>query len=190
MDIAKRWLAVIVLMCVGVGLAGLAFDGFSLATPAYAQLPDDFGPDPFGDEDFGGMNDEEAAAAAAALGGIAAVFAAVGMIGLVIYLGIIVLTLAGLWAAFAKAGKPGWAAIIPIYNIIVLLEISNKELWWIILFFIPCVNVIAAFIVYIEFAKAYGFGAGMGIGIVLVPFICLPIIGFGKCKYVGAAAAA
>ncbi len=182
MDMAKKWLAVIVLMCVGVGLAGLAFDGFSPVTPAYAQ--DGFGADDFGADPF--TLDE---GDAAALGGIAAVFAAVGMIGLLIYLGIIVLTLAGAWAAFAKAGKPGWAAIIPIYNFIVALEISNKELWWIILLLIPCVQIIAAFIVAIEFAKAYGFGAGMGIGIVLVPFICLPIIGFGSCKYVGAAAA-
>src|ERR1700748_439146 len=42
------------------------------------------------------------------------------------------------WKIFEKAGKPGWAAIIPIYNIIVLLEIIGKPVWWIIMFLIPC----------------------------------------------------
>src|SRR5476651_772314 len=46
------------------------------------------------------------------------------------------------WKIYSKAGKPGWASIIPIYNIIVLLEIVGKPVWWIFLYLIPCVNII------------------------------------------------
>ena len=47
------------------------------------------------------------------------------------YLAIIVVLIAAQWKIFAKAGKPGWACIVPIYSTIVLLEIVGKPLWWI-----------------------------------------------------------
>ena len=72
----------------------------------------------------------------AAGGLIAALGTGVMLVGLVFGL----LIIASLWKIFTKAGKPGWAAIVPIYNIIVLLEIVNKPLWWIVLFFIPLVT--------------------------------------------------
>jgi hypothetical protein len=50
----------------------------------------------------------------------------------------------GMWKIYEKAGKPGWAAIVPIYNIIVLLEIIGKPVWWLLLFLVPCVNIIFA----------------------------------------------
>jgi len=59
-----------------------------------------------------------------------------------VYLAIVVLILISMWKIFTKAGKPGWAAIIPIYNIIVWLEIVNKPVWWIILLCIPFVNIV------------------------------------------------
>ncbi len=59
-----------------------------------------------------------------------------------IYLAIVVLMVAGIWATFVKAGEPGWAAIVPIYNTVVMLKIVDKPLWWIILLFIPFVNII------------------------------------------------
>ena len=95
--------------------------------------------------------------------------------------------IAGLWKVFSKAGKPGWAAIIPIYNIIVMLEITGKPLWWIFLFFIPVVNFIAPLIVmilvYATLAERFGKGAGTIIGLILVPFIFIPILGFGSSTY-------
>src|SRR5262245_5844608 len=87
------------------------------------------------------------------------------MIVLLIELVLIVAMIAGLWGVFTKAGKPGWAAIIPIYNAIVLLEIAGKPLWWIILFFIPCVNFIVAILVAMDVAKNFGKGAGFGLGL-------------------------
>ena len=108
----------------------------------------------------------------------------VGVIGLV--LGI--LAIAGMWKMFVKAGKPGWAAIIPIYNAIVMLEIVGRPIWWIILLLIPCVGVIFAFILSIDLAKSFGKGAGFGIGIALLGFIFIPMLGFGDAKYLGPSA--
>jgi hypothetical protein len=92
---------------------------------------------------------------------------------------------AGLWQTFAKAGKPGWAAIVPFYNIIVMLEIAGRPLWWIILFLIPCVNVVVSFIVAIDIAKSFGKDVAYGIGLALLPFIFYPLLGFGDARYVG-----
>jgi hypothetical protein len=59
------------------------------------------------------------------------------------------LVIAGLWRVFTKAGKPGWAALVPIYNLIVLLQIAGKPAWWFLLFLIPGVNVIMLILILI-----------------------------------------
>jgi hypothetical protein len=101
----------------------------------------------------------------------------------VLYFIVIIFVLATLWKIFTKAGKPGWAAIVPIYNIIVLLEIVNKPIWWFLLFFIPVVGIIFSFIVYIRLAKAFGHSAGFGVGLVLLSIIFLPILAFENSQY-------
>jgi hypothetical protein len=107
-----------------------------------------------------------------------------GLIGLAIIVAII----AGFWKVFEKAGKPGWAAIIPIYNGIVLLEIAGKPLWWIILCFIPCVNLVIVILVGLAVARNFGKSDGFGIGLALLGFIFYPILGFGDARYQGATA--
>ena len=77
-----------------------------------------------------------------------------------VYFIILVVIVAGLWKVFEKAGKPGWAAIIPIYNIIILLEIVGKPAWWIILMLIPFVNFIIAIILYHQLSLSFGQGVG------------------------------
>jgi hypothetical protein len=101
-------------------------------------------------------------------------------------LALIVAIIAGFWKTFVKAGKPGWAAIIPIYNAIVLLEIAGKPLWWIILLLIPLVNIIVAIFVCIAVAKKFGKSDAFGIGLALLGFIFFPILGFGDAQYQGA----
>ena len=108
---------------------------------------------------------------------------AVGAIGGLIWLAVMVLLLAGMWKVFTKAGKPGWAAIIPIYNIIVLLQIVGKPIWWIILMFIPFVNFIVIILVMVALAKSFGKGVGYGIGLTLLGFIFIPMLGFDDSKY-------
>jgi hypothetical protein len=113
-----------------------------------------------------------------------------GYIVLIIELGIIVLSIAGLWKTFEKAGKPGWAAIIPIYNVIVLLEIAGRPIWWFILLLIPIVGVVIAIIVCLDVAKAFGKSAGFGVGLALLGFIFFPMLGFSDAQYLGAPARA
>lgn len=110
-----------------------------------------------------------------------------GIVPSLIALVLVVVLVAAAWKLFTKAGKPGWASIIPIYNVIVFLQIVGKPVWWIILFFIPIVNLIIALLVSLSLAKSFGKGAGFGIGIWLLGFIFVPILAFGDAKYQGAA---
>ena len=110
----------------------------------------------------------------------------VAIVGL-IYLVFVVAILAGMWKVFAKAGQPGWAAIVPIYNMVVMLQIAKKPVWWIILFFIPIVGLVIAILVAIETAKRFNQGAGFGVGMALLPFIFYPMLGFGSATYKGTA---
>ena len=93
--------------------------------------------------------------------------------------------IAGFWKMFEKAGKPGWASIIPIYNLIVILEIVGRPIWWIILYIIPCAGIIVSIVVCIDLAKSFGKGTGYGLGIVFLGFIFIPLLGFGDAKYIG-----
>jgi Family of unknown function (DUF5684) len=110
-----------------------------------------------------------------------------GAIG-IIYLVILLLIIASVWKIFTKAGKPGWAAIIPIYNLIVLLEIVGKPAWWFILFLIPVVGLVIAIIVVHRLSLSFGQGIGTTILLIVLPFIGYPMLAFGSAKYVGAPA--
>ena len=111
--------------------------------------------------------------------------AAMGGTTMIIFLGIALVVIAGLWKTFTKAGKPGWAAIIPIYNIIVMLQIAGKPVWWIILMIIPLVNLIVAILVSIAIAEKFGKGTGFGLGLAFLGVIFYPILGFGDATYRG-----
>jgi hypothetical protein len=102
---------------------------------------------------------------------------------LIIQLAILILMIAGLWKTFTKAGKPGWASIIPFYNLIVLLDIAGRPWWWLILYLIPFVNLVIAIVVSIDVAKNFGKGAGFGVGLAFLSFIFYPILGFGDARY-------
>jgi hypothetical protein len=90
---------------------------------------------------------------------------------------------AGMWKVFEKAGEPGWAAIVPIYNVVVLLKICGRPLWWIILFFVPFVSFIMWFVICFDVAKRFGKGAGFAIGLAILPFIFFPMLAWGDAKY-------
>jgi len=111
--------------------------------------------------------------------------AEVSPVGLVIGLVIVILMFAGLWKMFSKAGEPGWAAIVPIYNLIVMLKIAGKPLWWIILLIIPIVSLVVGIMVAVSLARAFGKGGGFAVGMIFLPFIFYPILGFGSATYVG-----
>lgn len=98
---------------------------------------------------------------------------------------VMVFYVATMWRLFAKAGEPGWASIVPIYNSIVLLKIAGKPVWWIVLFLIPLVNVVMLFVVMIGLAEKFGKSAAFGVGLAVLGFIFFPILGFGDALYRG-----
>lgn len=122
------------------------------------------------------------ASCSAAGGVLAGIF---GVLFFVIYLPLIILMIASMWKLFTKAGKPGWASIVPFYNIYVLLEIVGRPGWWLVLFLIPFVNFVVSIILALDTAKAYGKDAGFAILLIFLPFIGYPVLAFGKSKYVG-----
>jgi len=104
-----------------------------------------------------------------------------------LYLVVWVLIIISFWKIFEKAGKPGWASIIPVYNIIILLEIIGKPWWWILLLLIPGVNIIFGVWMFNLLSISFGKNEGFTVGLVLLPFIFLPILGFGEDAYKGPA---
>ena len=112
-----------------------------------------------------------------------------GPIFWIIYAAIVILMIAAMWKVFTKAGHPGWACLIPIYNLYIMCKIAARPGWWVILMFIPLVNLIIIIILVLDIAKSFGKGAGFGIGLLLLPFIFYPILGFGSAQYVGRAPA-
>lgn len=104
---------------------------------------------------------------------------------MLVWLVCVVIILLSFWKVFTKAGKPGWACLIPIYNIIVLLEIAGKPVWWIILFLIPIVNIVVCILVCIALAQNFGKSTGFALGLAFLPFIFYPILAFGDAQYKG-----
>ena len=104
---------------------------------------------------------------------------------ILLMLGLVVLLIASLWKIFEKAGKPGWAAIVPIYNTIVLLEIVKKPWWWLLLMLIPYVGFIWAIWATNLLVKSFGKTEAFTVGCIFLPFVFYPILGFGDAKYQG-----
>lgn len=110
---------------------------------------------------------------------------AMGVGWLVVILAIWVFMLACQWKIYTKAGQPGWAAIVPIYNIYVLTQIVGRPGWWLILFLIPCVNLIVMIMVTLDLARVFGKDTGFAIGMIVIPFVFYPILAFGDAEYTG-----
>lgn len=106
--------------------------------------------------------------------------------GVVYVLFIIVMVgaqLVGLWKVFEKAGEPGWAAIVPFYNLMVMFRISGMSEMWILGCFVPCLNLYPFFMVHIKLAEKFGKDLGFGVGMAFLPYVFLPILGFGDARY-------
>ena len=105
-----------------------------------------------------------------------------GLIFWVFYFAFIIFMIVVMWKIFVKAGKPGWGCIVPIYNVILQLEIAGRPIWWIFLFLIPFVNIIVGIIVVLDIAKAFGKGTGFAIGMIFLPFIFFTILAFDSSE--------
>lgn len=118
-------------------------------------------------------------AASAAMGGMM-------MVMMVVYAIVFVVLIGSMWKLFTKAGKAGWAAIVPVYNSLVQLEIIGRPWWWFLLMFVPLLNIWVSIVICLDFAKAYGKSTGFGVFLILLPIIAFPMLAFSKdAKYVG-----
>ena len=109
-------------------------------------------------------------------------------LSMIVGLLIALLLIVAMWKVFTKAGQPGWASIIPIYNLYIWCKIVGRPGWGILLMLIPFVNIIVGIILCIDMAKSFGKGAGFGIGLALLGVIFIPILGFGSAQYQGPSA--
>ena len=100
-----------------------------------------------------------------------------------VMLAVVALLIASYWTIFTKAGQPGWAVLIPVYNLYVLLQIAGKPGWWLILGIIPLVNVVIAFLVWTAIAERFGKGLGFALGLMFFGPIFAPILAFGDATY-------
>ena len=96
-----------------------------------------------------------------------------------------IVLIVAMWKMFVKAGKPGWACIVPFYSQYCLFDIAMGNGWLFLLTFVPCVNIVMMFLCYIKLAGAYGKGAGFGLGLIFLSPIFMMILGFGQAEYVG-----
>ena len=96
-----------------------------------------------------------------------------------------VLSVAGLWKTFKKAGRPGWPAIIPILNGYYLVKISGHPGWWGLLCFVPILNIVIWVMVALDLAYAFRKTTFYGILIFFLPWLMFLLLGFGDAEYGG-----
>lgn len=111
--------------------------------------------------------------------------AEMGTVAMAIYLTLLIINIIGYWKIHTKAGQPGWAMFIPIYNVIVWLNICQRPLWWFILLLIPFVNVVVAFMLVFDIARLFNHSVMFAFGLIFLPFIFYPVLGLGNSRYVG-----
>ena len=102
---------------------------------------------------------------------------------LLIQLAIVAVVIVAMWKVFVKAGQPGWASIVPVYNLYIMVTIAGREWWWFLLMLVPFVNIVIGAIVSIDIARKFGKQTGFGIGLFLLPFIFYPILAFSQDQY-------
>ena len=106
-----------------------------------------------------------------------------------IYIVSVIVMIVAQWKLFSKAGKPGWASLVPIYNTVVMLEIVGRPTWWILLLLFPCTAPIILVIMAVDLAKSFGKGGGFAVGLILLGIVFFPILAFGSAQYQGPSAA-
>src|SRR5947208_1892155 len=108
----------------------------------------------------------------------------------VIWFGVTAALVIANWRIFAKAGVPGWACLVPIYNVVKLLHITGRSGWWLLGMFVPFLNIFVAIRLVFDLASAFGRSVAFGFGLLLLSPIFVAILGFGDSRYVGRAATA
>ncbi len=104
---------------------------------------------------------------------------------ILLFVAFVIFIIAAQWKTFEKAGQPGWACIIPIYNIYIMTKIAGKPGYWTLLIFIPFVNFVIIVWLYNMISKSFGKDEGFTAGLIILGFIFWPILGYGSAKYLG-----
>ncbi|ABQ24402.1 DUF5684 domain-containing protein [Geotalea uraniireducens] len=104
---------------------------------------------------------------------------------LLLLLAVSLLIVVSMWVVFEKAGQSGVLSIIPIYNMYVLMEISGKPGWWLVLLFIPVVGFVFLLLAMLALAEKFGRGALFGLGLFFLPMFFFPMLAFGGSQYEG-----
>lgn len=107
------------------------------------------------------------------------------LVFMLLWLAFVVFLIAAQWKVYEKAGQPGWAAIVPIYNIIVMLKIIGKPTWWLLLIIFPLTAPIFGIWALNMLSKSFGKDEGFTIGLLILGFIFYPVLGFGSAQYIG-----
>jgi Family of unknown function (DUF5684) len=110
-----------------------------------------------------------------------------GMLGtMLLLIGAVYLVLfVATWKLYTKAGRPGWASLIPIYSSVVFCQICGRSGWWTLALMIPGVNLIISIMLTVDLARVFGRGTGFMLGLVFLSPIFFPILAFGSSRYVG-----
>ena len=102
-------------------------------------------------------------------------------IGIIIFSLILnIIMIISYWKIFKKKGKPGWATLVPIYNVIVQIQVANLSMIYFLLLLIPFVNIYAIIKINISLAKSFNKSTGFGIGLLLLPIIFVPLLAFSE----------
>ena len=107
------------------------------------------------------------------------------LLSALLWLGLTAVIIAAYWRIFAKAGLPGWASLIPVYNLVKLLHITGRSGWWTLGLFVPFLNLFVSIRLVFELAGAFGRGVGFGFGLLLLSPIFIAILGFSSARYLG-----
>jgi len=105
------------------------------------------------------------------------------LILVLLWISVIAFVIVSHWKVFEKAGQPGWACIIPIYNVIVMLKIANKPTWWLAMFFIPIANIVFLIMMLNRISLSFGKSSGFTVGLIFLSFIFWGILAFDKSEY-------
>lgn len=108
---------------------------------------------------------------------------AAGLLFILVWLAFVVFFIICMWKIHEKAGQPGWACLVPIYNLYILTQIARKPGWWTVMFFLPIANIVFLIMTYIEIAKNFGKSSGFGVGLAFLGIVFIPILAFGDAKY-------
>jgi Family of unknown function (DUF5684) len=106
-------------------------------------------------------------------------------VSVVVWLGLTLALVVAQWRIFAKAGVPGWACLVPFYNLVKLLQITGRSGWWLLGMWVPLFNVFVFIRLVFDLARAFGRGVGFGFGLLLLSPVFVLILGFGQARYVG-----